>query len=190
MHLTNTTVNKVLNCFELFDLMKEDLKKIAPLQREREMLWMEEGFSVCMGTVYKIQSYLKLNYFTTVQEEIGYFKIIKPKVIGQLFFFIYLASGYDFLPDESLVIERNRYYERQISVIERLLAVNKVFFDYYFSGSNERDVFYFTGAKNKSCDFHFHYFNDLRKPFEEKFDYLAGIYEASLMLKSILKGKP
>ncbi len=84
----------------------------------------------------------------TVQEEIYFFKEIKPNILSELLFFNKIYSLKLNRPNGSYETVKI-YYEKELSVLTRFFEKHLPFYQYYRLKSTHFDEFYF--IRNKSC---------------------------------------
>ncbi len=115
----------------------EKLKKDKIKSNKEFILWAETK-------IEELHQWLKSYDFENNQDEIEFFKVIKPSVISKLI-----------LQKEILRIETNvprgkiqirKFYEAELRKIYGYSLNNNKFYQYYRSGSEEFDELYFTRA--------------------------------------------
>ncbi len=118
----------------------EKLKKDKIKSNKEFILWAETK-------IEELHQWLKSYDFENNQDEIEFFKVIKPSVISKLI-----------LQKEILRIETNvprgkiqirKFYEAELRKIYGYSLNNNKFYQYYRSGSEEFDELYFTRASKK-----------------------------------------
>lgn len=119
----------------------EKLKKDKIKSNKEFILWAETK-------IEELHQWLKSYDFENNQDEIEFFKVIKPSVISKLI-----------LQKEILRIETNvprgkiqirKFYEAELRKIYGYSLNNNKFYQYYRSGSEEFDELYFTRASKKN----------------------------------------
>ena len=83
--------------------------------------------------------------FPSVEEEIHFFKNIRPKFIAQSEYFSLLNYAGNFCPSADPTDERN-FWIRQSNRLEKFRKDNKEFYDYYSTGSSHLDIIYYTAS--------------------------------------------
>lgn len=89
--------------------------------------------------------------FRSIQEEIVFFKTIKPRFISQLMFYqrlckINLFEAYN-TPDLKL-----QYFKRRLAKVEKFVTRHREFYQYVVSGSDHMDEMYFSRLSTREGD--------------------------------------
>lgn len=85
----------------------------------------------------EIYKWLKKHIFPSVQEEIYFFKELKPRLVSKLVFYKELLKLEASLPPSKK--KKRKHYEELLSVIHQYVKNNKEFYEYYRSRTSFRD---------------------------------------------------
>ena len=95
----------------------------------------------------QLTDWLKHHVFETIQEEIKFFKEIKPNIVAKLIFYKEILSLVASLPlDKS---KRIKHFEKKLDAINHFYRKNREFIKYIKSHSTHFDELYFTRKKYK-----------------------------------------
>ena len=95
----------------------------------------------------QLTDWLKHHVFETVQEEIKFFKEIKPNIVAKLIFYKEILSLVASLPlDKS---KRIKHFEKKLDAINHFYRKNREFIKYIKSHSTHFDELYFSRKKYK-----------------------------------------
>ncbi|HBD25705.1 RteC domain-containing protein [Flavobacterium sp.] len=95
----------------------------------------------------QLTDWLKHHVFETIQEEIKFFKEIKPNIVAKLIFYKEILSLVASLPlDKS---KRIKHFEKKLDAINHFYRKNREFIKYIKSHSSHFDELYFTRKKYK-----------------------------------------
>jgi hypothetical protein len=98
---------------------------------------------LCKKAMAKLKNYISSYSFETVDDEIHFFKVVKPQFYSK---YIYFISIYTFLikrppgGDEHV----RDYINSELADLKRYFDHNAAFYQYYRSGSTQMDKVYFT----------------------------------------------
>lgn len=126
---------------EIIDQLDEKLLQLN-LQKQSVLIHAETAAGICQLALDEIRKLIIKNGFESEQEEINFFKYIKPKVLGKYIYYVQLFE-----------IESHRYnastkfqikYLNQISKdLHKYLNDNIQFCQYYWGNKTSLDKFYF-----------------------------------------------
>lgn len=85
----------------------------------------------------EIYKWLKKHIFLSVQEEIYFFKELKPRMVSKLLFYKELLKLEASLPPSKK--NKRKHYEELLSTIHQYVKANKEFYEYYRSRTSFRD---------------------------------------------------
>jgi RteC protein len=85
----------------------------------------------------EIYKWLKKHVFKTVQEEIYFFKELKPRMVSKLLFYKELLKLEASLPPSKK--KKRKHYEELLTKIHQYVVTNKEFYEYYRSRTSFRD---------------------------------------------------
>lgn len=95
----------------------------------------------------EIHKWLKKHQFENAQEEIYFFKELKPKLVSKLIYFKTLYKLETSLPPAKR--DKRKHYERELRKIKQFAANNKEFYEYFRSRSFHKDEDYFVRRSYK-----------------------------------------
>jgi ribosome-associated translation inhibitor RaiA len=98
---------------------------------------------LCKKAMAKLKSYISSYSFESVDDEIHFFKEVKPMFYSK---YIYFISVYNFLMKRPTGAEDHlkEYINSELADLKRYFDHNAAFYQYYRSGSTQMDQVYFT----------------------------------------------
>lgn len=98
---------------------------------------------LCKKAMAKLKNYISSYNFENIEDEIHFFKIVKPQFYSK---YIYFINVYNFLMQKPLGSEEiiKDYINYELTDIKRFFDHNHAFYQYYRSGSTQMDEVYFT----------------------------------------------
>jgi hypothetical protein len=98
---------------------------------------------VCKKAMTKLKNYVSSYAFESVEEEISFFKQIKPQFYSK---YIYYVNIYRYLTQRPLGGEDalRDYINNKLTELQQFFDGNKAFYQYYRSGGTQMDTSYFT----------------------------------------------
>ena len=136
------------------NVIKEWEQELASINLEAASLFPEihTGIYACKLALDKLRALLQANGFNNLDEECYFFKNIKPKVVGQLIFFIKLAAFEKSNPlcDKKLL---KKHIKNKLLALQSFYLANQEFYSYQLQERTDRDKEYFTRV-NGQIDFH------------------------------------
>jgi hypothetical protein len=112
-----------------------------------EKKWIEWGFGIATKTWFSIQQEVERYQFADQQEEISFYKTLKPKFIGLMDFFTLLYKSVLFQPDDSQ--EKKEYWKDELTICKNFLLKHSAFCQYYEQGNTGMDHIYFVQQNNQ-----------------------------------------
>ncbi len=98
---------------------------------------------VCKKAMTKLKNYMASYAFKSVDEEVRFFKVIKPQFYSK---YIYFINVHNFLlqkPTGSETIQRD-YIHMHLAELKTFFDHNRAFYSYYRSGMTQLDEIYYT----------------------------------------------
>lgn len=135
--------------------MKDNLLK-ADSSESRELMSIERAIGICSSALLELREWVNQYNFKDKYEEINFFKVIKPYVLGEYLFYSKLFEIEAKQPVTSIKA-RKRYLKRVISEAQLFFDENMEFYRYYRSRAENLDDKYFIRTKI-SCYFNCHHF--------------------------------
>lgn len=93
-------------------------------------------------------SWLKKHKFNTPEEEIHFFKIIKPSIVSKLIYYKEILSIESNLPASKK--NKIKHYEKYLNKVHKHSKNNKRFFEYYRARASHKDQLYFIRTKSRN----------------------------------------
>ena len=112
-----------------------------------EKKWIEWGFSVITKTWSGIQQEANNYVFDDQQEEIAFYKVVKPRFIGLLDYFTHLYKSVLFQPEDQP--GKKEYWEHELEICKNFLFKHRSFCSYYEQGNTSMDHTYFVQQNNQ-----------------------------------------
>lgn len=151
---------------QLYNTMKEKLDEIE--SSSREAIAKESGcIEVIKSHTYGLKNFLYQYTFKSQQEEIEFFKHIKPRFVSLLLFHNEL-----FEIEISKPLEKDgilKHYHDAIAKVQVYINSNLELFKYYYFGSTNLDSKYFLSDRNNETGNDVMYDSRFCTPFDHKF---------------------
>lgn len=112
-----------------------------------EKKWVEWSFSFTTKAWLSIQERVEGVAFSDPEEEINFYKTLKPKFVGLIDFFTLLYRSILFQPED--IKERREYWKRELATCKNFLSKHRSFCRYYEQGETIMDPVYFVQQNNK-----------------------------------------
>jgi hypothetical protein len=112
-----------------------------------EKKWIEWGFSITTKAWLSVQEMLDNYQFVDQQEEINFYKTLKPKFIGLMDFFTLLYRSALFQPEDTS--DKKEYWKSELTTCKNFLLKHKTFCRYYEQGNTTMDHVYFVQQNNQ-----------------------------------------
>src|SRR5580698_6102279 len=121
---------------ELYTELSREIASIGGmgLSMERET---EKCFVLSVQFDRKLHKWLGEFHFESEQEEIGFFKLVKPKFTSSIHYYTKLYQALMLVPPDP--IQHVLYYTNELSKTDKFFAEQHEFYAYYKSGATERD---------------------------------------------------
>ena len=107
-------------------------------------------FKVCMDYWTRLRAQAKTHNFADEEEEIWFFKLLKPKFTALLEYYTFVYHAVLFMPtlnDE----EMHAFWKKEKEKINQFYAKNGAFCQYYKSGNTSLDRLYFLRTNAADC---------------------------------------
>jgi hypothetical protein len=112
-----------------------------------EKKWIEWGFSITTKTWFSIQQKIESYQFANLQEEIIFYKTLKPNFIALMDFFTLLYKSVLFQPDDKA--GKKKYWQGELKTCKTFLSRHKSICQYYEQGNTGMDHVYFVQQNNQ-----------------------------------------
>lgn len=137
---------------KISDDLEKELKKIES-KNDDILILAEKSIEVIHSSLLELRKIVTSTKFKSEQEEIYFFKIVKPKVFSQLIYFVKLFKIEGARPKGSIKLQK-KYFELEIKNMQEYFNANPILYQYYRRGEAHSDQQYFL-SKNNSISFHF-----------------------------------
>ena len=114
-----------------------------------EKRWIEWGFGLTTKAWLSIQEKVEGYQFTDQQEEISFYKTLKPKFVALMDFFTLLYRSVLFQPEDRP--GKKEYWKRELTTCKYFLSKHKSFCQYYEQGNTGMDPVYFVQQNNQQA---------------------------------------
>ena len=121
-----------------------DALKLEPIERNQ---FVEKSVGLCQLAFLELKKYVIQKGFNTIEEEISFFKTIKPKVFSKLIFYndLLRLENYKLLIPKKLML---KILNEEIRKIHEFIKNNKEFYHYYITNQTCLDEKYFVRIDN------------------------------------------
>lgn len=152
LHQFITNKNKIMCLDEftigLYEEMEKKLEEIS-LHEINDLQCLKNASYTILQTISVLKDYISNNTFINKDEEINFFKNIKPKFLSKLIYYHKAFEILSHLPFSSSNEIKNFYLKEQEKISE-YLNENKEFYSYYRSKSTLFDEVYFLRKEPES----------------------------------------
>lgn len=159
--------------------MDDYTKKIKSIDiyQEDPVIDLEKGINICKTYIQRLREKVLDGCIQTKEEEIYFFKHIKPVIAGDCLFFFYLRRI-------AMCRKKCAFHEEKDFLIKKLnkftsyLKKNLILNDYYTSGRTKYDEQYFIRCNLKLEDYNSHPFSMMDSDFATSKDLLFAKFRA------------
>lgn len=113
------------------------------LEQISECKRLQHAIGLCKKALAILKKYISGYFFDSLDDEMEFFKYIKPKFYSKYIYYISIYNFHIKRPTGSDEILK-AYISVQLADLTRFFDMNQVFYQYYRSNSNHADSFYFT----------------------------------------------
>jgi hypothetical protein len=130
----------------LLNRLKGQIEQIS-LDQPDVLLRNSQIISSIEALVIELKRYVVKYKFESINEEVEFFKTIKPVFISQLLFYkgLFKISLFESFHDSDA---RINYYRRQLKILKRFMIKHEEFYHYALSNSTDLDEKYFVRDNN------------------------------------------
>lgn len=166
-------------------LYQELTDQLSEIKEEAHLKRLAIAIQTTKAFIAQLRQYILARKFTNHQEMITFFKQLKPKYYGHLF---YYANLYHIELRRPLAGPQLReYYLLQLQTIQTTFERNREFYVYLLSDASYLDKEFFVLGEQKA--FSGHYFTDIDPEYATGYDYLVAQYWAEEKLADYLNRK-
>jgi hypothetical protein len=135
MKLLNPLLQTIIVEFE------NEINKVV-INNKKPLQDIEGGMKVCVRYIKMLREFIGQGILDDINEEIYFFKTIKPKFVGQLLYYYYLQQIESKRPKgkDSLVL---KFLHDNLKVFNKYLQEEHVGYLYYTRGASHHDKQYF-----------------------------------------------
>jgi hypothetical protein len=130
---------------KIVEQLKNDLQEISSDGYD-VISKAEQAVGICSVALVKLREYVNHSDFKNKEEEIRFFKEIKPYALGE---YLYYSRLWEILIRQPVtsIRKRKKYLKRMITETQHFFNDNPEFYLYYRSGSTQLDDKYFVRAE-------------------------------------------
>lgn len=132
-----------------YDQIYEELKdqlKIVELEEDDVLKKSEQSFRITLKVINQLRDELINNPLKNQEDEIYFFKGIKPKFVSRLIYHLSVLNIETNKPHGGMKVRR-KYYQNELDKLKRYFDNNLEFYRYYRTNSNYLDHKYFVRGK-------------------------------------------
>jgi hypothetical protein len=133
-------------CGRLYKKMIQQLAGYETMATD-EKKWIEWGFGIATKTWFRIQEDVESYLFVDLEEEIRFYKTLKPKFISLMDYFTLLYKSVLFQPEDSP--GKKEYWKNELDICKNFLSSHSGFCRYYEQGNTGMDHIYFVQHNNQ-----------------------------------------
>ena len=171
----------MIRAFEnILEQFKKDINFIA-ISQAMSLLDIEKGMKISITCIHDLKEVVLRNGLSSTEEEIYFFKYIKPNVMGYFLFFYYLQQIENVRPKGTLS-SISKYLQNKIEESERFLHNRNGYYYYYKSDDMQHDEQYFIRCNLRPKDYCHHPYSMLDSNFSTSHDYLFADFKAHEMV--------
>lgn len=153
-----------------------------------ELEHVEQVFKIALNYWHKLKEQLKDFAFTNKEEEINFYKKVKPKFTTLMEYMILLNHALLLVPFENKESERD-FWEGELQILNRFKEKNATFVDYYTCEKTHHDHQYFLPENYDLANFNVARPYDTGREFLTSHDHLVATYMAQKMYNDYVKKK-
>lgn len=131
------------------EVLKNNLQELG-CDDTSDLLVIEKAIGSCSSALLELREYINSHDFKSKEEEINFFKVTKPYVLGEYLYFSKLFEIETRRP-VTTVRAQKKYLKKMISQAQRFFNENPESYQYYRSGSTHFDEKCFVRAKTINC---------------------------------------
>lgn len=131
---------------DMVQKLDEDISEIS-LELDDTILISETSIELIISKILELKQYILKRGFSNVEEEIHFFKVLKPNIVSRLIYFnaVYkIEAKMPYVSDKSV----RKYLNREILKLKRFFDNNLEFYKYYRINSTYLDHKYFLRGKH------------------------------------------
>lgn len=130
------------NRYTIFQKQLEECRSFRKMRVE----WIECCFQVSLTAITELISDVSSKGFINSEEEIQFFKEVKPKFLSEVEYFRLLYHVELFLPEEEEAVEG--FWTREGERLDKFISEHREFYEYIKSGQAYNDRVFFTHCEH------------------------------------------
>jgi hypothetical protein len=158
----------------------KDINMIV-ISKTKPLLDIEKGMKVSITCIEDLREVVLQGGLTSTEDEIHFFKYIKPNVMGYFLFFYYLQQIENVRPKGTLD-SISKYLQMSVQKYENFLYNRNEYYYYYKSDDTQHDEQYFIRCNLKPNAYCHHPYSMLDSNFATSHDYLFADFKAHEMV--------
>jgi hypothetical protein len=129
-----------LNFANIISELENNLESLK-ISNENVLILSQKAVGLCSDVLMEMKKTVKKNDFQSTEQEIYFFKKIKPQVYSKLIFYHTLFKIETKKPKSNLLHEK--YYKRVLKKLHKYFKIKEDIFQYYLSEQEYNDELYF-----------------------------------------------
>lgn len=172
-------------CRAIMEKYKQEIKTIDihTIELSKEL---ERGITICKTYIQRLREKVLEGCIQTQEEEIYFFKHIKPLIVGECLFFSYLQR-IEQTRNQCAFHEEKGFLLKRLSKFTSFLKHNQTCHNYYKKGKTKHDKQYFIRCNLNADDYNYHPYSMMDSDFATCKDYLFADFYAHEKIKSYLE---
>lgn len=129
----------------IIETLQENIRELS-MEIDNPIVFSELAIKLSLDSLSKLKNYVLENPFQNTEEEINFFKNVKPRILSILIYHNSIFRIETKKPNGGEKIIR-KYYEAELAKLKNYFENNLEFYKYYRTGSNYLDNHYFLRGK-------------------------------------------
>jgi hypothetical protein len=165
---------------KILDKFNDDINLIA-INKVKPYIDIEKGMKISITCIQDLRELVLQGGLTSTEEEIYFFKYIKPNVMVYFLFFYYLQQIENVRPKGTIDII-SKYLQKKHKTFDTFLHNRNGYYYYYKSNDTQHDEQYFIRCNLKPGAYCHHPYSMLDSDFATSHDYLFADFKAHEMV--------
>jgi len=140
--LQSITIEMNTSSMQLYAQMQEEIRQSQPLF-ETEISMIEGSFNIAARYWYDIQNRLNTYFFKQKEDEIFFYKNIKPLFTAVMEYYCFRYKAVLFRPAWGKA-QLSHYWINELKRIDHFYSSHREFYQYLSDGGKDKDEFYFS----------------------------------------------
>nr|WP_321411556.1 RteC domain-containing protein [uncultured Carboxylicivirga sp.] len=168
--------NEHQECLEILETFNKQIK-VVNAENPSNLSEIHKGIRICQIFMQRLRLKVLNGCLETIQDEIYFFKHVKPHIMGHLLFLNYLQKIFELRP-LSTVYDQQKFLEENLDHYNNFKKINHTDFAYFDNGNDIRDELYFVRCNLDAEDYHYHPYSMVDSDFATSKDYLFADFIA------------